>query len=73
MESRERALLTKVEEAVKSAGGVGPRVTPCPKCHTCFHASGCQHCPFKNLMDTKAAEAMERLMKKLGKLAEEEE
>jgi hypothetical protein len=74
MESRERALSTKVDEAVKSAGGaVGNKAVPCPKCHSCFHAGGRQHCPFKNLTDTKAAESMERLMKKLAKLAEEEE
>eukprot|EP00978_Attheya_sp_CCMP212_P042652 scaffold263635_cov29-Attheya_sp.AAC.1 len=71
MESRERALSRKVEESLKTSGG-GNKVTLCNRCHTCMHPGGRQQCPFTNLSDVKATEAMARLMLKLAKLAEEE-
>jgi hypothetical protein len=71
MESREWALSRKVEESLKTSGG-GNKVTLCNRCHTCMQSGGRQQCPFKNLSDVKATEAMTWLMLKLAKLAEEE-
>eukprot|EP00978_Attheya_sp_CCMP212_P008204 scaffold19185_cov52-Attheya_sp.AAC.2 len=76
IEARERALAKKVEEALTQTptGGSGPsnNLQVCKKCHSLMHPGGQAQCPFKNMSNTKASEAMTKLMAGLYKLASDE-
>jgi hypothetical protein len=78
IEARERALAKRVEESLSrapSTAGTGSTssLQVCKKCHTIFHPGGQQQCPFKNMSNTKAAEAVTKLMAGLFKMAATEE
>jgi hypothetical protein len=77
IEARERALAKRVEEALArtTTGGTASAnsLQVCKKCHSIFHPGGQQQCPFKNMSNTKAAEAMTKLMAALFKLSDSKE
>jgi hypothetical protein len=76
MESRERALAKRVEESLARAPAVAGSTSSlqvCKKCHSLLHPGGQMQCPFKNMSNTKAAEAMTKLMAGLYKMASSEE
>jgi hypothetical protein len=75
MEAREKALEKRVDDISKGGGvGVtgGTGVAACKKCHTLLHPGGQAQCPFKNMSNTKAAEAVTSLMSALLKLSSED-
>eukprot|EP00978_Attheya_sp_CCMP212_P047921 scaffold449672_cov59-Attheya_sp.AAC.1 len=71
IEARERALAKRVERAHTTTGGSGltNNLQVCKKCHSLLHPGGQAQCPFKNMSNTKAAEAMTKLIAGLYKLA----
>jgi hypothetical protein len=76
IEARERALAKRVDESLARTStpgaGTSNSLQVCKKCHTLLHPGGQQQCPFKNLSNTKASEAMTKLMAGLYKMASEE-
>ena len=76
IEARERALAKRVDESLARTNtpgaGTSNSLQVCKKCHTLLHPGGQQQCPFKNLSNTKASEAMTKLMAGLYKMASEE-
>jgi viroplasmin and RNaseH domain-containing protein len=74
MEARERAMLKKVDESLARmvTPGTSSGAAVCKKCHSLLHPGGQAQCPFKNLSNTKASEAMTKLMSALYKMASDE-
>eukprot|EP00978_Attheya_sp_CCMP212_P035040 scaffold150419_cov59-Attheya_sp.AAC.2 len=67
-------MIKKVDESLACmvTPGTSSGVAVCKKCHSLHHPGGQAQCSFKNLSNTKAAEAMTKLMTALYKMASEE-
>jgi hypothetical protein len=74
MEAREQAMLKKVDESLARmvTPGTASGAAVCKKYHSLLHPGGQAQCPFKNLSNTKANEAMTKLMSALYKMASDE-